>query len=338
VSEVLQAGWFQSFPDIPGDGDWDVVLTGGQVDSGNDFGNFQQATKSGTKFNDLDHDGVRDAGEPGLAGWVIHLDGTDGQGIAVNLTDVTDANGDYSFTVNPGTYTVSEEQQAGWTQSGPDLLADAGDNDAGATDGDWDIVLTSGQVDSGNDFGNFQEEEFCFGGLTPGAWKTVDQGAGIWDDGYAPTDSFEDTFGIDVSWTISGVTEDDVTLLEALGLNGGGQNALARHATAALLNAADTASGDPELSNPYPFTQEEIIAAVQWVYGLNSDIDQDGDVDINTNPDNVYNSALGSELHNVLAFWNEADEQPDGMICLPPGEQPLTLFETLQAEPPLWLV
>ena len=132
VSEEQQAGWTQTFP---ASGDYDIVLTSGETETGNDFGNFQQATKSGTKFNDLDGDGVRDAGEPGLVGWVIHLDGTDGLGQAVNLTDVTDANGDYSFTVNPGTYTVSEEQQAGWTQSFP-------------ASGDYDIVLTSGETET----------------------------------------------------------------------------------------------------------------------------------------------------------------------------------------------
>src|SRR5262245_65051954 len=78
VSEEQQAGWTQSYPDIPGDGDWDITLTSGQTDSGNDLGSFPQATTTGTKFNDLDGDGVRDAGEPGLAGWVIHLVGTDG--------------------------------------------------------------------------------------------------------------------------------------------------------------------------------------------------------------------------------------------------------------------
>jgi hypothetical protein len=145
VSEDQKAGWIQSYPDIPGDGDWDITLTSGQTDSGNDFGNFQAATKTGTKFNDLDGDGVRDAGEPGLAGWVIHLAGTDGQGHPVNVSTTTDASGNYSFTVNPGVYTVSEDQKAGWIQSFPDIPGD----------GDWDITLTSGQTDSGNDFGNF---------------------------------------------------------------------------------------------------------------------------------------------------------------------------------------
>jgi hypothetical protein len=71
--------------------------------------------------------------EVGLAGWTINLIGTDGFGNAVNLSTVTDVNGDYSFTVDPGSYTVSETQQAGWFQSFPDIPGD----------GDWDIVTTS---------------------------------------------------------------------------------------------------------------------------------------------------------------------------------------------------
>ena len=42
------------------------------TDPDNDFGNYQQATKTGTKFNDLNANGVEDAGEPGLAGWTIN--------------------------------------------------------------------------------------------------------------------------------------------------------------------------------------------------------------------------------------------------------------------------
>ena len=34
------------------------------------------------KFHDLNADGVKDAGEPGLAGWTIYLVGTDGTGNA----------------------------------------------------------------------------------------------------------------------------------------------------------------------------------------------------------------------------------------------------------------
>jgi hypothetical protein len=40
----------------------------------NNFGNWTTATKSGIKFHDLNANGVKDEGEPGLAGWTIYVD------------------------------------------------------------------------------------------------------------------------------------------------------------------------------------------------------------------------------------------------------------------------
>jgi hypothetical protein len=83
-------------------------------------------------------------------------------------------------------------------------------------------------------------------GCTPGYWKQP-QHADSWAV-YAPGDSFNATFGVSVL--------PDTTLLQALGLNGGGMNALARHATAALLNSANG-------SVSYGMTQADVISAVQ---------------------------------------------------------------------------
>ena len=162
VSEVLQDDWFQSYP---ASGVWNITLESAEIDAGNNFGNYQMATKSGTKFEDMDADGeAREAGEDGLEGWTIKLDGTDGMGVAVHMTDVTDANGEYSFSVKPGTYVVSEVGQAGWTQSYP-------------ADDVWNITLESGEVDSGNDFGNWAP-------ATKSGYKWNDVDAdGTWDAG-----------------------------------------------------------------------------------------------------------------------------------------------------------
>ena len=69
MCEVQQAGWTQSYPATEAcgaaAGGWGITLTSGQLDSGNDFGNWTTATKTGMKFNDLNGDGVKDAGEPG---------------------------------------------------------------------------------------------------------------------------------------------------------------------------------------------------------------------------------------------------------------------------------
>jgi uncharacterized repeat protein (TIGR01451 family) len=166
VSEEVKEGWSQSYPG--GDGTYTVTLGNGQLERDNDFGNFQQATKSGHKFHDLNADGDQDQGELGLEGWTINLDGTDGQGNAVNLSTQTDANGDYSFQVNPGSYSVTETIPAGWYQSTPGTPQ--------SPDG-YNITLTSGQTDSDNDFGNFRQ-------ATKSGHKFHDLDAdGVWDQG-----------------------------------------------------------------------------------------------------------------------------------------------------------
>jgi hypothetical protein len=92
-------------------------------------------------------------------------------------------------------------------------------------------------------------------GCTPGFWKQP-QHFDSWV-GFAPTDSFEDVFGVDVTLRSGGQgTVADPTLLDALNATGGGVNALARHAVAALLNASN-----PDVS--FDFTAAEVIALVQ---------------------------------------------------------------------------
>ena len=64
-------------------------------------------------------------------------------------------------------------------------------------------------------------------------------------------------FGVDVTLRAGGQgTVDNPTLLDALQANGGGVNALARHAVSALLNASN-----PDVSSD--FTVAEVIALVQ---------------------------------------------------------------------------
>jgi len=63
-----------------------------------------------TKYNDLDGDGNQDDGEGTMDGWEINLSG---------YTSINTVNGVASFIdITPGTYTLSETQQDGWTQTG----------------------------------------------------------------------------------------------------------------------------------------------------------------------------------------------------------------------------
>ena len=95
-------------------------------------------------------------------------------------------------------------------------------------------------------------------GCTPGYWK-VRQHFDSWV-GYSPDMDFSAVFGrtITISWKMVGrpMATEDPSLLQALWANGGGINALARHAVAALLNASS-----PDVA--YAYTVGQIIDMVQ---------------------------------------------------------------------------
>ena len=62
------------------------------------------------KFHDLDGDGIQDANEPGLQNWAFQIAAS-----CVGGTLVTDPRGDACGDFFPGTYTVVEQLQSGWT-------------------------------------------------------------------------------------------------------------------------------------------------------------------------------------------------------------------------------
>lgn len=137
LKEEAREGWRQQKAPKP------VFVSVGAGDAhfaGNDFGNWRPAIISGHKFDDADADGNWDEGEPGLADWGIRL--SNGEEAS------TGADGSYSFSVRPGTYSVGELLQGGWRQTSP------------GGSGTREYTVTSGQVVEGVDFGNI-----CLGGL-----------------------------------------------------------------------------------------------------------------------------------------------------------------------------
>ena len=136
-----------------------------------------RGSKSGVKFLDLNNNGVRDTGEPGIPGFRIHLFGTDLLGTPIHDTQLTTGDGSYVFVLpNGGTFTVCEEQQPGYTQSYPDpanfpplvppngeTIADCTTHTDGGTitPGPWGWTFTMAADDqlTGNDFGNYTN--FC---------------------------------------------------------------------------------------------------------------------------------------------------------------------------------
>jgi hypothetical protein len=79
------------------------------------------ASVSGLKYNDLDGDGIRDAGEPGLAGWTIYSDtNQNGRRDSLEPLAITNSTGAYTFiNLMPGTHTFAEQPQTGWNQTAP---------------------------------------------------------------------------------------------------------------------------------------------------------------------------------------------------------------------------
>jgi hypothetical protein len=140
VVEDQQNGWHAS--QAPGA----VSVPLGAEDhtyGGNDFGNYRNATISGSKFDDSDVDGLWDGAEPGLADWTIQLSNGGEQ--------ATGGDGSYAFSVRPGTYAVNELLKSGWRQTSP------------GGDGTRTYTVVSGQVVDGADFGNV-----CLGGVAVG--------------------------------------------------------------------------------------------------------------------------------------------------------------------------
>lgn len=145
-------------------------------------GNFTQGgaagpmpAVSGVKYEDLNADGDRDAGEPGLSGWTMRLL-YNGRAVA---STTTGAGGGYSFNldannlpIGAGTYQVVEAQQDGWHAS--------------QAPGAVNVPLGAGSgTYGGNDFGNYRNATISGHKVddsnVDGVWDTLTEpGAASW--------------------------------------------------------------------------------------------------------------------------------------------------------------
>jgi serine-aspartate repeat-containing protein C/D/E len=122
LSEVIQPGFSLTVPAL---NSITVTLAAGGSSIANEFGNFRgvlTGTIAGAKFNDLNGNGVRDAGEPGIAGVTITRTASVNDPVGANLSVVTDADGNFTFAAVPfGSFTISETVPAGFVQTFPGL-------------------------------------------------------------------------------------------------------------------------------------------------------------------------------------------------------------------------
>ncbi len=153
IREILQSGWSQTTP--TNNYGWTITLASNQQLTGKDFGTKQSGVTpppptggsiSGTVFNDLDGDGVKDSNEVGVGNITIYNDANNNSKLDNGeLTTTTDSNGAYTLAnLAAGSYKIREILQSGWLQTTP------------AKNYGWTITLGSNQQLIGKNFGTKQ--------------------------------------------------------------------------------------------------------------------------------------------------------------------------------------
>ncbi|MFN7202137.1 MAG: bluetail domain-containing putative surface protein [Aphanizomenon sp.] len=131
----------------------DYLRTGEEIfiQSAKQFGDFvlqddkqegiQLGSIQGSKWNDVNGNGVWDEGEKALAGWTIYIDSfTNGKLDPWEISTVTNADGKYTFSnLGSGEYAIREVNQTGWRQTSPTTP--------------YAVNLTAGQTLTGINFG-----------------------------------------------------------------------------------------------------------------------------------------------------------------------------------------
>jgi O-glycosyl hydrolase/ankyrin repeat protein/protocatechuate 3,4-dioxygenase beta subunit len=128
-------------------GAYDIKLTNGQVTGGNDFalkpGSIGTGSISGTVFNDVNSDGVKQSSEQALSGFTVYNDANDNNTKdSGEFSTTSSSTGAYTFiNLAPGAYKIRVIPLSGWTQTWPK-------NNFG-----WTVQLAANQGVTGDNFG-----------------------------------------------------------------------------------------------------------------------------------------------------------------------------------------
>ncbi|MBH0116752.1 isopeptide-forming domain-containing fimbrial protein [Salinibacterium sp. NG253] len=179
-----------------------VTLVGSDLNQ--DFGYAGDSSISDTVWLDLNKDGVKDAGEPGLPDAEVTLvwfgpDGVAGGGDDVTFVEITDSNGEYLFDSLPeGNYTATVDTTTLPSGVTPTFDADAGPNQPTATtvaSGVGPNSTTAVSLPAATDLDNIDFGYVGTGKIGDTVW--LDQnGDGILDD----TESGIAEVGVTLTW------------------------------------------------------------------------------------------------------------------------------------------
>jgi hypothetical protein len=141
VRQKVPGGYTQSSP--AGGAGHTLTLAQDQNVIGKNFGNkYATGSISGTVYNDLDGDGVKDALETGIAGRTVYIDANNNSVLdSGEKKAITNSSGVYKITgLIARTYKVREVRPSGWTQTSP------------LNNGAISVVLGAGQNVGGKNF------------------------------------------------------------------------------------------------------------------------------------------------------------------------------------------
>ncbi len=143
IRVVVPGGYTQTSPA----GAYNITLSKGQVTGGHDFalkpGSSGTGSISGTVFNDVNSDGVKQANEQALSGFTVYNDANDNNTLDSGEAKTTSSStGAYTFVnLSPGQYKIRVIPLSGWSQTWPK-------NNFG-----WTVPLAAGQGVTGDNFG-----------------------------------------------------------------------------------------------------------------------------------------------------------------------------------------